>query len=188
MAKKRPSWDDIKSEYITTEISYRKLCDKYKLSYNAVTKRAIKEKWFEAKKQNSIKVVSETVDKFNNQASDERAKKLFSIAESADKMADTIHRVMDDTDQFFRRTNLAGEDIVSKKADTKAMKELASAMKDLTSVLRNVYNIPTEAESISLQIARERLEIEKRNSEREEDGITTGIVLIPQVMDDDDEE
>jgi hypothetical protein len=187
MAKKRPSWEKIKSEYITGNVSYRKLIDKYGLSSTALYQRAKKERWVELKKQHSSEIVAKTVQKFTENESERRANKLSTIAESADKMADTIHRVMEDTDQFFRRTNLAGEDIVSKKADTKAMKELSSAMKDLTSVLRNVYNIPTEAESISLQIARERLEIEKRNSEREEDGITTGIVLIPQVMDDDEE-
>jgi hypothetical protein len=183
MAKKKPSWEELKAEYVTGNMSYRELSEKYKISHSLIMKRAAKEKWTTARKKNGRKVIEKLTNKVNN----EKVNKLATIAESADKMADTIHRVMDDTDQFFRRTNLAGEDIVSKKADTKAMKELASAMKDLTSVLRNVYNIPTEAESISLQIARERLEIEKRNSEREEDGITTGIVLIPQVMDDDEE-
>ena len=183
MAKKRPSWEELKAEYITGNMSYRDLAKKHKMSAPLIMKRGGKEGWFELRKQNGQKVMAKLTERVN----EEKVNKLATIAESADKMADTIHRVMEDTDQFFRRTNLAGEDIVSKKADTKAMKELASAMKDLTSVLRNVYNIPTEAESISLQIARERLEIEKRNSEREEDGITTGIVLIPQVMDDDEE-
>lgn len=184
MAKKRPSWDELKAEYVTGNMSYRELSEKYKISHSLIMKRAAKEKWTTARKKNGIKVIEKLTNKVNN----EKVNKLATIAESADKMADTIHRVMEDTDQFFRRTNLAGEEIVSQKADTKAMKELASAMKDLTSVLRNVYNIPTEAESISLQIARERLEIEKKNAEREEDmGVTTGIVLIPQVADDDEE-
>jgi hypothetical protein len=183
MAKKKPDWDDIRTEYVTSETSYRKLADKYKINYQTIAKTARAEKWVNKRKEHTNKILTKTSDKI----AESKANKLATIAESADKMADTIHRVMEDTDQFFRRTTLAGEEIVSQKADTKAMKELASAMKDLTSVLRNVYNIPTEAESISLQIARERLEIEKRNSEREEDGITTGIVLIPQVMDDDEE-
>jgi transposase len=183
MAKKRPSWEELKTEYVTTDISYRKIADKYKLSASTVAKMAYKYKWTEARAKHREKIVTKTADKI----AENKANKLATIAESADKMADTIHRVMEDTDQFFRRTNLAGEDIVSQKADTKAMKELASAMKDLTSVIRNVYNIPTESESLALQLARERLEVEKRNSEREEDGITTGIVLIPQVMDDDEE-
>lgn len=184
MAKKRPSWEELKAEYITGNMSYRDLAKKHKMSAPLIMKRGGKEGWFELRKQNGQKVMAKLTERVNN----EKVNKLATIAESADKMADTIHRVMEDTDQFFRRTNLAGEEIVSQKADTKAMKELASAMKDLTSVLRNVYNIPTEAESISLQIARERLEIEKKNAEREEDmGVTTGIVLIPQVADDDEE-
>lgn len=184
MAKKRPSWEELKAEYVTGNMSYRQLAQKHKISPHQLMNRGCKEGWFELRKQNGQKVLAKLTDKVNN----EKVNKLATIAESADKMADTIHRVMEDTDQFFRRTNLAGEEIVSQKADTKAMKELASAMKDLTSVLRNVYNIPTEAESISLQIARERLEIEKKNAEREEDmGVTTGIVLIPQVADDDEE-
>ena len=184
MAKKRPSWEELKAEYITGNMSYRDLAKKHKMSAPLIMKRGVKEGWFGLRKQNGQKVMAKLTERVN----EEKVNKLATIAESADKMADTIHRVMEDTDQFFRRTNLAGEEIVSQKADTKAMKELASAMKDLTSVLRNVYNIPTEAESISLQIARERLEIEKKNAEREEDmGVTTGIVLIPQVADDDEE-
>ena len=186
--KKKPSWDELKSEYATTEQSYRTLAEKYKLSFSTLTKMAKKHKWTEARQKYREELVTKTVEKTANDKSD----KLALIAQAADKMGETIARVMDDKDQFFRRIDEELHvEYSSKKADSKAIKEMTSAIKELTSIFRNIYNIHTEAEDVSLQLARERLEIEKRNAALTEDmeyGVSAGVVLIPPVDEDEDEE
>ena len=179
--KKKPSWDELKSEYATTEESYRKLADKYNLSFSTLTKMAKKHKWTEARKKYREELVTKTVEKTVEDKSD----RLALIAKSADKMGEAIARAMDDKDQFFRRVDEELHmDYHSKKVDSKAIKEMTSAIKELTSIFRDIYNIRTEAEDVSLQLARERLEIEKRNAALAEDleyGISAGVVLIPPV-------
>ena len=46
----KTNWVEIKEEYITTEISYKKLADKYGLSESTLMQRAAKEKWTDQKK------------------------------------------------------------------------------------------------------------------------------------------
>lgn len=186
MAKK-PTWEELKSEYATTDISYRLMAKKYGMSQSTVSKMARLHGWTEERANYRQNLVTKTVEKIT----EEKVNHLAGIARSADKMASTIERVMEDTDQFFRRIDSFGGEHVSAKADTKAIKELSAAMKDLTAVLRNVYNIPTEAESLSMQLARERLELEKKKADTVEDlayGVSAGVVLIPPVMDEDDDE
>lgn len=185
---KHPNWDELKTEYETSDISYRDMAKKYNIPLNTLNDAARKAKWVEARKQYRQLVCAKT----RELASDEKASKLAGIAFAADKMSDVIQKVMQDSDQFFRKVDMTtGQEVVGKKVDSKAMRELTAAMKDLTAVIRNVWNIPTEAESVSMQLARERLEIEKRKAETMEEleyGISAGVVLIPSVEEDEDDE
>lgn len=183
----KPSWDDLKSEYATTEISYRKMAEKYNMSASTITKMAATHKWSEARKSYRSKLVAKTVEK----AVEEKSDKLALIARSADKMGEVIQKVMDDEDQFFRRLNEnTQEEYRTKKVDSRAIRDMTAAIKELTAVFRNVYNIPTEAENLSMKLARERLEIEKRNSAIDDlnYGVNAGVVLIPPVEEEDDDE
>ena len=44
-------WQAIKTEYITTDTSYRKLAQKYGVHYNAVANRAKQEGWISQRNQ-----------------------------------------------------------------------------------------------------------------------------------------
>jgi len=188
MAKrKKPNWDELKTEYATTDISYRELSEKYGIPLKTLADSGRKNDWVNARRQVRNKVALKTTQL----AIDERAKHLANIASSADKMANVIHSVMDDTEQFFRRIDMTtGEEKISKKVDSKAVRELTAAMKDLTAVLRNVYDIPTQAEQVSMELARERLEIERKKAQQEEEFISNGggIVLLPPLNEEDEEE
>ena len=188
MAKrKKTNWDEIKTEYATTDISYREIANKHGIPYRTVVDAGRSQEWVKARETYRNKTVAKSIDL----AANERAKHLQSIASSADKMANVIHSVMDDTEQFFRRIDMTtGEEKISKKVDSKAVRELTAAMKDLTAVLRNVYDIPTQAEQVSMELARERLEIERKKAQQEEEFISNGggIVLLPPLNEEDTEE
>lgn len=72
-------WNKIKTEYITTSISYRKLCEKYNISFTALVTRAGKEKWVEERKNHNNKIVSNTVRKVENKAIDYKST-LYDLA------------------------------------------------------------------------------------------------------------
>lgn len=188
MAKRnKPNWDEIKTEYATTDISYREIANKHGIPYRTVVDAGRSQEWVKARETYRNKFIAKSIEL----AANERAKHLQSIASSADKMANVIHSVMDDTKQFFRRIDITtGEEKISKKVDSKAVRELTAAMKDLTAVLRNVYDIPTQAEQVSMELARERLEIERKKAQQEEEFISNGggIVLLPPLNEEDEEE
>ena len=63
-------WKKIKTEYITTNTSYRKICEKYDIPFNTLQCRAKKEKWVELRKQHQDKIVSKSVEKAEENAID----------------------------------------------------------------------------------------------------------------------
>jgi len=53
--KKKPSWAEIKNEYETTEISYRKLAEKYRINSNMLITKGNREKWTKTTKKEQSK-------------------------------------------------------------------------------------------------------------------------------------
>lgn len=143
-------WDVLKTEYIASDISYRKLAEKHGVSYNTLIGIAAKEKWADLRKKAHKKATTKIV----NKASEERAKKLSGVLKAADGLSDLIARTVE------RINNL--DKNMDTPVDGKVIKELASATKDLTAVIRDLYNLPTDSERIARQIALERLELEKK--------------------------
>lgn len=66
-------WKKIKTEYITTTISYRKLCDKYNIPFNTLQCRANKERWVDLRKNHQDAVVTKSVANLERKATDYRS-------------------------------------------------------------------------------------------------------------------
>lgn len=56
-------WKKLKTEYITTNTSYRKLAKKYDIPFNTIQCRAKKEKWVELRNQYQDNIVAKSVKK-----------------------------------------------------------------------------------------------------------------------------
>lgn len=56
-------WKKIKTEYITTNTSYRNLCQKYDIPLNTLHHNAKKEKWVELRKQYQNNIVTKSIEK-----------------------------------------------------------------------------------------------------------------------------
>lgn len=164
-----PDWNAIKSEYITEDISYRKLADKWGVSFRTLADHARKESWNKERNTHRDNVTKQTVQKIAARQSSDGAYKLLRLQEAADSIGDVIASIFGDADQFHRHivedANYSVEERVYKKVDTKAIKDLTGAMKDLAYVLRNVYDLPTKQEQVTLDNAAERLRIEKAKAE-----------------------
>lgn len=72
-------WIKIKTEYITTTISYRKLAEKYDVPFNTLQCRARKEKWVDLRKNHQDNIVTESVKKVESKAIDYKST-LYSLA------------------------------------------------------------------------------------------------------------
>jgi hypothetical protein len=106
-------WKKIKAEYIAGGTSYRKLAEKYGVSFSTLRKVAAKEQWTELRNKTRTK----TDTKISDSVSDKEADKAVNIIDVADKLLGKISELMDTV-----------------PLDTQAMKHLTSALKDLKDI------------------------------------------------------
>ena len=110
-------WQAIKTEYITTDTSYRKLAQKHGIGYSVIGERARLEGWVEQREQFRNKTISKTLDKISQQEAN-RAARIHTVA---DKLLDKIEAKVDAVDPEY--------------IPEKAIRSLTAALKDLKEVL-----------------------------------------------------
>lgn len=195
------NWEKIKTEYITTDISQRKISAKYGIGTVAISTHSKAEGWVEARKQYKAKTVAKTIEK----TSTREANRLARLMDTTSKAIDVAARAFEDKSQFNRYLidrkeayaspliDEDGETAISErtwteeqvfaKIDTKALKDLTAVLKDLTGLMRDFYNIPTPAQAEAQRIAAERLELDRRKSAfADEEDEETGVILLPPVL------
>ena len=107
-------WQAIKTEYITTNTSYRKLAQKYGVSHVQIGNVGKDEKWVELRRQHLEKTFAKTVDKISQQEAN-RAARIHTVA---DKLLNKIEAMVDS----------------GKPLDTKGVRALTAAVKDLKEI------------------------------------------------------
>ena len=136
-------WRKIKTEYITTDTSYRKLGQKYGVHYQTICRRAKEEGWIEQREQHENKVVTKTLDKISEKQSN-----------SAELMQDTanalLQMIADGIGKFNTDTLLA---------DRQALRGITGALKDLKDVLS--LKSDADLEEQKARIAKLRKEVEE---------------------------
>ena len=83
-------WQKIKTEYITTNTSYRKLSEKYGIHYKTIADKGKDEGWKELRSQHTHKTLTKTLDAISTKQVD-RASRLISVADKLlDKVEDLV--------------------------------------------------------------------------------------------------
>ena len=67
-------WKKIKTEYITSETSYRRLAEKYGVGRNVIGERARAEKWVQARKEYRDKTVTKSIERIGEKTVDKMAR------------------------------------------------------------------------------------------------------------------
>lgn len=114
-------WKRIRAEYIAGDTSYRKLAEKYGVSFNTLKTRAIEEQWYKQRQQKEHRTATKIVETLSNQE------------------AKTVIGIMDVADQLLTKIT---ELISTVPVESQAIKQLTSALKDL----RDIKGIKTEAD------------------------------------------
>ena len=135
-------WKAIKTEYITTDTSYRKLAQKYGLSYNAIGNRSRDEKWQELRDQHLTKTMTKTMNAISNKQAD-RAAKLIGVS---DILLDKVKSLLE-----------ADEELL---VDTSIMKDVSVILKNL----KDIQMIRSEAD-----LREQEARIDKLRKEAAED-------------------
>lgn len=84
-------WKKVKTEYITTTISYRDLAKKHDIPFNTLQCRAKKEKWVELRQRHQDKIVAKSVEKAEENAIDYKS----AIYDLAYKVATQLNELTD---------------------------------------------------------------------------------------------
>ena len=152
-------WNKLKAEYIAGGTSYRKLAEKYKVSFNTLSGVAIREEWAKLRKQAQNKSATKMV---NSVASD-IAKHSVKLSDVCDKVLDKIMAILEDY-----------EDI-----DTQAIKHITSSLKDIKDIKGIKSEIDLKEQEARIDKLRKDIEADKP-----EDDKPCGVVLMPPIMPD----
>ena len=142
-------WQAIKTEYITTQTSYRKLAQKYGVSVTQICNVGRDEKWVEQREQFLNKTTAKTIEKISQQEAD-RAAKIHSVA---DKLLNKIEALVES----------------GRPLDTKGIRALTAAVKDL----KEIQSIRSELDK---QEQEARIANLRKQAEKDED--TTDVIEV----------
>lgn len=130
----RHNWSKIKSTYVTGEMSQREVAKKYGVSESQLAVRASNEGWVQLRREHRRKVEEKAKQKAVERKSEMMAAQLVDIGTAGENLAALIAEISTET-----RSLRIGR---TKKADTKAIRNLTGSLKDLVDVLRDVYELP----------------------------------------------
>lgn len=162
-------WKKAKTEYITTNISYRGLADKYGVSPATICHKAKVEQWGEQRKHFNNKTVAKTVEKI----AEKEADALASHYKANDLMVKLLVQILEDEE--LRALYLHGG---------RDLKDYMSALNSSEMMKRREKNILTAVENERLAMEKKRLEIEETRAKAvmgDNDEEDTGVVILAPV-------
>lgn len=147
-------WKAIKTEYITGDISYRKLAEKYEIPFSTLRDKAISEQWYKQKEQNRNKIVTKSIEKVVAKESNNLAKTDEKYFRILDKLFDKAEAIVENTPIW----------------QPSMLKDMATTMK----YLKECKNIKSDADIREQEARIKRLE-QEINSENKDTKITIEI-------------
>lgn len=153
-------WKAIKTEYITTDTSYRKLAQKYGVHPTNIAKRASKEKWTEERKKNANKALSKTLNAISTKQA-ERTAKLIGVS---DLLLDKVKELLETNAELL--------------VDTSIMRDVSVVLKNL----KDIQMIKSDADMREQEARIEKLRADAQQRNNDDDDDETGVVLMPPVL------
>ena len=145
------NWKKIKTEYITTDVSLRKLAAKHNVGESTLFARASKEKWVEQREQHQSKTVAKTIDAISKKQVD-RAANLVSVA-----------------DILLAKVKDLVESDAEVMSDTQSLKHISGVLKDI----KEIQMIKSDAD-----LREQEARIAKLQKEAEAEGKKDNTIII----------
>ena len=145
-----PDWKKIKAEYIRG-VSYRRLADKYGVSFSSIQKRGAKEKWTDLRKMSSRKSDEKIVEFVASQ----EARRVDGIQTVADMLLEKIKEGVAD-----------GSLII----DSQSIRQITASIKDL----REIKGYKSE---LDMQEQLARIEKLRKDAQTEEESKDIRVVI-----------
>ena len=151
---KKVNWIKIKNEYINTNIRYRSLADKHNIPFTTLRDRAIKEKWFQKRKEQRNKIGAKTEQKTAEkiiEANVSYAEQIISISE---KTVEALDKAVGQLETMY----IDGESVETGIVNTHKLRQIVQSLKEL----KDIFSSTDKGTEISG---------------------TTGVVVLPEVKD-----
>lgn len=142
-------WKKLRAEYIKGGTSYRKLAEKYDVSFHTLRKQAAKENW----KALRDEVATKTVTKIVEIESDQQAERMKRLLTVSDMLLDAV------------------EDAVS-KFQAKELLLDRTALKSLSGTIKDIKDIQSLKTSLDIEEQKARIAILKKQAEADVNGST----------------
>ena len=134
-------WKTIETEYVTSDISHRELCEKYGICRSTISKKASEDNWTEKRNKHREKTVSKAVNAVGTKQANMAAK----LYEAGGMLLDTVKRLIEENPDML--------------ADTSSMKDVSVVLKNL----KDLMSVKSEADMLEqdARIAKLRKEAER---------------------------
>lgn len=126
------NWIKIKNEYINTQTSYRKLADKYNVSFPTLRDRAVKEKWFEKRKKQRNKIRTKTEQKITEKIVNAEVNRITALLELSDEAQKQIKTSLG---QLGKYVDMFGNVSECDVIDANKLRKLVASLKDLKDII-----------------------------------------------------
>ena len=148
-------WNKIKTEYLTSDTSYRKLAQKYGVNATTKAKKASKEDWVSQRQQQANRTLSKTLTAVSNRQVNRAAR----LQEVADKLLNKIEAAVDDYN------------MEALLVDRQSLRQITGALKDI----KDIQMIRSEAD---LREQDARIAKLLKEAEREDNGPNKVVIQI----------
>lgn len=148
-------WNKIKTEYLTSDTSYRKLAQKYGVNAITIAKKASKEGWVSQRQQQANRTLSKTLTAVSNRQVN-RAARLQKVA---DKLLNKIEAAVDDYNMEVLLV------------DRQSLRQITGALKDI----KDIQMIRSKAD---LREQEARIAKLLKEAEREDSGPNKVVIQI----------
>lgn len=188
----RIDWDKCRMEYVSGQDTYSQLAEKYGVSKVSVGKRAKAEKWVAQRTAYRRSVANKALWR----KKDRDAEKLAKLMDAADNLVDSVLRITQDKQQWFRGVQMGTPEkneegaleavaleYVTRKADMRSLNHAAKALTELTRAVRNLYDIPTGEEERDRKLAERKMRLAERREGAATEG-AGGVIEISAVLEE----
>ena len=138
-------WKTIETEYVTTDISHRQLCEKYGICRSTISKKASEEKWTEKRNKHHAKTVSKAVNAVGTKQAD-RAAKLIGVS---DLLLDKVKSLLEGNEQLV----------------TDVLKDVSVILKNLKDIQMIRSEADLREQEARIDKLRKEAAVEKENNE-----------------------
>ena len=158
------NWKKIKTEYITTSISQRKIAEKYGVPFPTLRDRCVNEKWYEKKKAHRNKVVTNATSRIAEKQVDLLVNEFETACKFVDLIKDSLSKksnyeeVMLDFESGIVKTG---------RIDTKAILNATNSLQRLIDIKRVCTDHQTINEKQRHEIELEKLALERKKAEKD---------------------